>query len=153
MNKTLAIMSHFRRIALFGFAAVALLNPRVAGVGPLSGIFGTIVLRTGETGVLHISLVDEDGFGSPDEAVEVLVFRMTGNRTQDFRFEDIPPGVYGIRAYLDVDGDGRLDSGIAGPTEPWGMSWNSGKPRGWPRFTDISFELADTVQRVRVVLE
>ncbi len=55
--------------------------------------------------------------------------------------KDISYGMYGIRCFLDKNGNGKLDSGLFGPTEPWGMSFKNGRPFGMPSFNDICFEV------------
>lgn len=49
-----------------------------------------------------------------------------------FQFTDIPSGKYGIRCFLNEDGNQKLNKGIFGPAEPWGMSWQGEKASGWP---------------------
>ncbi|MCK7514820.1 MAG: DUF2141 domain-containing protein [Desulfobacterales bacterium] len=54
---------------------------------------------------------------------------------------NLPAGRYGVRCFLDLNGNGRLDKGPFGPTEPWGMSWNGARRAGFPKFGDIAFRV------------
>lgn len=36
-----------------------------------------------------------------------------------FSFENVPAGSYVLQGFQDVDGNGELDSGAFGPSEPW----------------------------------
>ncbi len=58
-----------------------------------------------------------------------------------FLFEKIPPGVYAIQGFLDVNGNGKFDMGSFGPKEPWG-NYRSARPsfRG-PKFSEMQFEI------------
>ena len=58
-----------------------------------------------------------------------------------YTFTDIPPGVYAIQAYQDVNENGQFDMGVFGPKEPYGFS-NSVRPRfSHPKFDDAKFEV------------
>jgi hypothetical protein len=62
-----------------------------------------------------------------------------------FVLEDVPPGVYAIRVFIDENGNDTLDMGFGGPVEPWGISKNF-KPFGPPRFKRASFEVSGNVE-------
>lgn len=48
---------------------------------------------------------------------------------------DIPPGEYAIRAFVDLDGDGKLDLNTRGrPTEPYASSLSPNRSRRSQRF-------------------
>jgi uncharacterized protein (DUF2141 family) len=70
-----------------------------------------------------------------------------------FQFIDIPPGRYGIRCFLDEDGNEKLNKGVFGPSEPWGMSWQGGKSSGWPKFKHIAFNVSKDLMDIRIVVE
>ena len=106
------------------------------------------------TGNIHIFLVTEEIFGTPFTGIQTQVLT-TGqeecnmNRVP-FTFTGIRPGIYGIRCYQDVNDNGTLDRGSFGPTEPWGMSWSGGRPRKWPAFKNISFEVTTDITDVTI---
>ena len=65
---------------------------------------------------------------------------------------DLPPGRYAVMAYVDRNGNGKLDRGMFGrPTEPYGFS-NGGGAFGAPDFSDAAFEVAGDGASVRVPL-
>jgi uncharacterized protein (DUF2141 family) len=56
-----------------------------------------------------------------------------------FQFGEVPRGTYGIRCFQDVNENQKLDRGVFGPSEPWGV-YRPKRPafRG-PQFEEISF--------------
>lgn len=59
------------------------------------------------------------------------------------RFGDLEPGRYGVMAFLDRNGDGRLNTLPIGlPTEPYGFSRNARGAFGPPRWSAASFEIS-----------
>lgn len=63
---------------------------------------------------------------------------------------DVPYGVYAIKAYHDLDGDGELDRNALGiPTEPYGVSNEARRRLGPPAWEDARF----TIDAPRRVLE
>jgi uncharacterized protein (DUF2141 family) len=70
-----------------------------------------------------------------------------------FSFQQVPPGTYALVTFLDMNGNGMLDSGFFGPTEPWGMSFRTSRPRfRAPRFEDASFTLPEENRFFRIEL-
>jgi len=48
--------------------------------------------------------------------------------TMTFTFENVSPGTYAVAAYHDVNGNGRMDTGMFGlPQEPYGFSNDVGR--------------------------
>lgn len=66
-----------------------------------------------------------------------------------FRFERVPAGTWVLRAFQDVNGNGKLDTGAFGPTEPTG-NHRAARPRfRAPRFDEMAFVVgADLTQLV-----
>lgn len=60
---------------------------------------------------------------------------------------------YGIRCFIDMNGDEKINIEIFRPTEPWGMSWQRKKPFGWPKWKDWSFDLRQDLTRLRIIVE
>jgi len=109
--------------------------------------------RVGREGVLFAYAVDEGGFASPQTGFRELRLHvgpveLAAGRVR-FSFI-LPPGRYGIRCFLDLDGNGRLDRGPLGPAEPWGMSWNGSRRFGFPKFGDIAFMLDKDIRGLRI---
>ncbi len=129
-------------------------------------------------GSVFISLVDKDSFLQPEKAIFHQVFpypfpinaapfpstpdsftpiqeKATGTSSfiLSFQFAGIPEGMYAIVAFLDENGNGTLDKGLFGPTEPWGMSFRSSRPRfRAPRFEDARFKVPEEVRYFRIEL-
>jgi len=107
-------------------------------------------------GVLHVFLVDERCFALPMSCILAATTTLDGSgpktRRVAFAFP-VPQGTYGIRCFLDVNGNGALDRGLFGPIEPWGMSWRVGRLAGFPRFADICFVVAGDVSCPMVIVE
>ncbi len=57
-------------------------------------------------------------------------------------FPAVPYGTYAIKAFQDLDGDGKLKTGFMGaPDEPWGFSNDATGFMGPAEFSDAKFEL------------
>jgi uncharacterized protein (DUF2141 family) len=110
-----------------------------------------------KTGTIYVYLVTEEVFKKPLTGLQTIV--LDGNASAKsgngvfFHFRDVPIGVYGIRCFQDTNGNGKLDQGLFGPSEPWGMSWNSGKPSSWPRYENISFVNEPDLPPLKIELE
>jgi uncharacterized protein (DUF2141 family) len=107
-------------------------------------------------GVLHVFLVDERSLSAPMSGIQAVTTKLdaSGPKTRRVAFAfTVPRGTYGIRCFLDMDGNGGLDRGLFGPMEPWGMSWRVRRPAGFPRFADISFAVAGDVTCPLMIVE
>lgn len=121
-----------------------------AAAGP-AVIRVTVLCR--EPGVLRVDLVDESTFGNPGRPLarrEVPVGAGGLAEPVTVSFEGLAPGRYAVRAFLDIDGNGRLNGGVLGPAEPWALSWAAGPRRGIPRFQDIAFSAAGEVFEIHM---
>jgi uncharacterized protein (DUF2141 family) len=110
-----------------------------------------------KTGDIYVYLVTEESFrtpftGSQEKVIEVGEQELR-KKVAAFKFEQVRAGNYGIRCFQDVDGDGKLERGLFGPKEPWGMSWQGKKPAKWPEFEDISFEVNSNITSIQIRLE
>ena len=57
-------------------------------------------------------------------------------------FPAVPYGTYAIKAFQDLDGDGKMKTGFFGaPEEPWGFSNDASGIMGPADFSDSKFEL------------
>jgi len=112
----------------------------------------TLTFETGaESGAVMVSLFDSEAAygagGEPIRHVRVDVER--GERT--VVFADLPEGAYALKAFHDVNGDGRMNTNPFGiPTEPFAFSNNARGnmgPAAWDRarFT-VSGETIQTIQ-------
>lgn len=69
-------------------------------------------------------------------------------------FTNVRPGVYGISAYHDENGNNKLDTNVVGmPTEDYGASRNARGTFGPPNFADAKFEYRGGHLRLTARLE
>jgi uncharacterized protein (DUF2141 family) len=115
-------------------------------------ITGRVLIN--EEGVLHIYLVDEDQFSVPFTGIEEFVVPISpvhlDSGSVPFAFPKIPAGRYGIRVFIDTNGNEKVDRGLFGPSEPWGMSWQEKRVARIPRFKDIAFQLAGDIVGIEI---
>jgi uncharacterized protein (DUF2141 family) len=115
------------------------------GSGALAdGAEVTVSVRCAETGTLRVDLVDEASFGDPDRPLqrrEETIGQDDVSRPITVSFSGLKAGRYALRAFIDRNGDGRLNVGPFGPTEPWALSWAAAEKRGVPRFEDVAFQV------------
>jgi uncharacterized protein (DUF2141 family) len=110
-------------------------------------ITGRVLIN--EEGVLYIYLVDEEQFSAPFTGIKEIVVPISPTQLDSgnvpFAFPNIPTGRYGIRVFIDTNGNGKLDRGLFGPSEPWGMSWQNKRVARIPRFKDIAFPVTEDI--------
>jgi uncharacterized protein (DUF2141 family) len=115
-------------------------------------ITGRVLIN--EEGVLYIYLVDEEQFSIPFTGIKEFVIPISSihldSGTVPFAFQNIPAGRYGIRVFIDTNDNGKLDRGLSGPREPWGMSWQEKRISRIPRFKDIAFQLAGDIHGLEI---
>lgn len=106
------------------------------------------------SGQILLSLYDSeaahDAGGKP---VRVAMARVEG-KTATARFEGLAPGRYAIKAFHDVDGDGKMKTNPFGmPLEPFAFS-NNAKPVGGPaRWEAASFEVPVGASETRIAIQ
>ena len=114
-------------------------------------------IQYSERGKIYVYLVNEKIFSTPLTGLQTMVLETTasGNSRNSarFRFQNVPPGSYGIRCFQDTNGNSKLDRGLFGPSEPWGMSWNSEKPSRWPRFENVAFQVHSDLPPIIIELQ
>ncbi|MDC7126505.1 MAG: DUF2141 domain-containing protein [Spirochaetales bacterium] len=115
-------------------------------------ITGTIKSENLSGEAIYIMLVTEEIFKTQLASQQEIVIKMDNpaKNEYDFCFENVSPGTYGIRCFIDQDGNKKLNGGIGGPSEPWGMSWKDGKAKGWPKFKDISFIVNKNITKLEI---
>jgi len=91
---------------------------------------------------LVVWLIMECHMSRPETGMRCLVIPVAaGQDAVELKFSMVPAGVYAIRAYQDLNGNGCLDGGLFGPREPWALSLQNGQARFPPRYEDIAFKL------------
>jgi uncharacterized protein (DUF2141 family) len=82
------------------------------------------------SGAIYVKLLNQTQFeqdiaGKDSPAPFALKLEANSNNAGKekipFRFFDVPPGMYAISCFQDLNGNGELDMGLFGPVEPWGM--------------------------------
>lgn len=112
-----------------------------------------VVVLCGEAGTLRVDLIDEDSFGDPRKPLrreELVVGEADIPCSASIRFTDLAVGRYALRAFIDRNGDGKLNGGLFGPIECWALSWSDGPKRRVPRFEDIAFTAGPGLKEIRL---
>jgi uncharacterized protein (DUF2141 family) len=130
-----------------GLALLALALMAAPGMAEEAGltIGGSISFR--KTGSIYVSLVTEEEYGRPGLAEHRFSLVLKPSQAElragrmRYAMQNVPAGTYALRAFQDVNGNGRLDSGIFGPTEPWCIYRLRLPAFRAPRFDEIRFEL------------
>jgi len=110
-----------------------------------------------KTGDIYIYLVNEKIFKKPFTGIQDTVITINKKdlkkKSVSFKFKGIQSGTYGIRCFQDENGNGKLDKGMFGPKEPWGMSWQGDKPAKWPKFKHIAFKVKSNIKDIQIELK
>lgn len=96
-------------------------------------------------GDIHIYLVTEEISKTPLTGIQTVIINPSqndiDNKKVTFEFKGVAAGTYGIRCFQDINSNRKLDRGMFGPKEPWGMSWQGEEPKRIPDFEDYSFSV------------
>jgi uncharacterized protein (DUF2141 family) len=107
-------------------------------------------------GTLVVFIVDEKRFRVPMNGIQSHVSEISVSTSSiqliPFTFR-VPVGRYALRCFLDTNGNGKLDRGLTGPLEPWGMSWQGKRLAGIPSFKDVSFQADHSLQVPLIIIE
>jgi uncharacterized protein (DUF2141 family) len=105
---------------------------------------GKIMLSVFDNAAAH------DGNGTPVRAAAVPV----EGAVVTAHFEGLRPGDYAVKAFHDVDGDGKLGTNPFGlPIEPYAFS-NDAKPQGGPpRWEAARFPVATGDNAIRITIK
>lgn len=146
MIRTLAVA------ALLAFASPALAQSASQSASQAADNRLTLTFETGaETGAVMVALYDAEAAyegGAPTRVARVDV--AAGGR--DAVFENLPAGAYGMKAFHDVDGDGKMNVNPFGmPTEPYAFSNNAVGNMGPAKWDRARFEVSGaTAQTIRL---
>lgn len=130
---------------MIAFAAALLL---LTQTGP-AGSSVVVTFETGaSTGSVMVALYNSEAAYEGGPAVANLAIPASGPVVA--RFENLPAGDYAVKAFHDVNGDGRMNTNPFGmPTEPYAFSNNAvGNmgPARWDRARfPVSGETAQTI--------
>lgn len=107
---------------------------------------GGDVLVTG-SGTLYIALFDKNSFDGDKPQLLGLQFVVPGPDAVlladkryriRYNFVGVKKGTYALKAFLDSNGNKKIDIGLFGPTEAWGFSKNTRHAFRGPTFDEVS---------------
>jgi 4,4'-diapolycopenoate synthase len=102
----------------------------------------------------YLVFASPSGFpGDRDKALRHGFLYIPSN-AQHLRIDtDLPPGIYAVTVYEDLNSNHKLDHNLIGiPREPVGVSNNPPARFGPPRFDECSFHLGDTAQTITITV-
>jgi uncharacterized protein (DUF2141 family) len=102
----------------------------------------------------YLVFASPSGFpGDRDKAVRHGFLPIPSN-AQHLRINtDLPPGIYAVTVYEDLNSNHKLDHNLIGiPREPVGVSNNPPARLGPPHFDECSFHLGDTAQTITITV-
>ena|SRR3989338_460061 len=102
------------------------------------------------SGAIMLGLYDSEAGFDAGKMVQGQRLDVTGPEATVV-FSGLKPGRYGIKAYHDIDGDGRMGTNPFGmPTEPYAASNNARGTMGPPAWADAAFDVAagETAQTI-----
>jgi uncharacterized protein (DUF2141 family) len=140
------------KIAALAALTIALIAPACAHAHIAEPTRLTLTFETGaETGSVMVSLYDSEAAyagGAPVRRAQVDV--AAGARTAVFA--DLPPGTYAVKAFHDVNGDGKMNVNPFGiPIEPVAFSNNAAPNMGAPKWDRTHFNVrGDTAQSIKI---
>ncbi|GHN03271.1 hypothetical protein WSM22_47600 [Cytophagales bacterium WSM2-2] len=104
-----------------------------------------------KAGKINVAIY-RDGEKFPDE--KNMVFKQSLDNATDkceFVFEAVPYGTYAVAIYQDVNGNGKLDTGMFGiPKEPFAFSNNFRPKFGGPSFEKCKFDFSKSNAAIKI---
>ena len=108
------------------------------------------VLEARDEGSLRVAVFHHRG-AFPDRDQALHRYALTSKRELTIR--ELPPGVYAVAVFQDINGDGKLNRNLFGrPTEPYGFSKNARGRFGPPEFEQASFALSKRGHQIEIRL-
>ena len=107
-----------------------------------------------KTGDLFIQLANEEEFNNDRTPPFALILRVGPEEMKkgkvSFQFGGVPGGTYGVRCFQDVNENQRLDRGVFGPSEPWGVYRPTRPAFRGPKFEEISFPVDRDITHIQI---
>jgi acyl-CoA reductase-like NAD-dependent aldehyde dehydrogenase/uncharacterized protein (DUF2141 family) len=102
----------------------------------------------------YLVFATPSGFpGDRDKALRHGFLPIPANAQHLLIDTDLPPGIYAVTVYEDLNTNHKLDHNFIGiPREPVGVSNNPPARFGPPHFSECSFHLGDTAQTITITL-
>jgi len=112
-------------------------------------------IMTSETGSILCRLVNRAQYDAESTTPFEVIISPSGvvAGVAVFSFEHVPGGTYTVDCYQDTNGNGRLDSGAMGPTEPTGTYRYARPIMRRPSFDEVAFGLSSDRTDIVVELE
>ena len=104
-------------------------------------------------GRIMVALYDSEAAGAAGKPAGTAMVEVTGTGDVAARFTGLAPGHYGVKAFHDVDGNGRMNTNPFGiPTEPFAFSRDAVGERGPASWSAAGFDVAagDNAQRITI---
>jgi len=122
--------------------ALALLATAAQAAEPAGELTVTFQNLKTKTGAIMLSLNgSEEAYGGKAPETAQAMIPVSGD-TASTTFKGLAPGRYAIKAFHDVNGDGKMGANPFGmPTEPFAFSNNAHGNMGPAKWADASFEV------------
>ncbi len=93
-------------------------------------------------GDVYVFLTTEETFNENRfSGIDTLIFPVDMNKTSiEYEFKNVPPGIYALSCFQDVNGNNKFDKFLFLPFEPWAFTF-SNEVKFPPKFEDISFDI------------
>jgi len=123
-----------------------------------------------KTGTIYLLILDRDHFkdyevlgkkgGETEKSTDgnTGIIIEVGDKEKEageipFELKNIPTGTYAIRAFIDTNGNGKLDKGKFGPKEPWG-NFKSIRPlMRSATFDEMKFDVENDINTIKFELK
>lgn len=106
---------------------------------------------TSQSGVLNVSIwKNVKGFPKKSEDAVALKTMPVVGQDMTVRFDGLEQGQYAVMVYHDLNSNGKLDMGLMGPKEPYGLSNNFRSKFGPPNFEDCAVNISDKMQVIDI---
>jgi uncharacterized protein (DUF2141 family) len=136
--KTAAIFLSIATLQTAAYAVIPLSSARAQDAASLTVSFTG--LRT-PSGAIMVGVYDSEASFAAGKMVKAARIDVAGAEAATV-IAGLAPGRYGIKAYHDIDGDGRMGMNPFGiPTEPYAASNNAPSNMGPPAWADAVFEV------------
>lgn len=132
------MMHAFRRVPFLAASLAVLLSTAAAGAAAAGELRATVLGVKPRQGTVMVALYDS---AENYRANHRLVGQMLTPTGSDLTvvFAGLPPGRYGLSAFQDIDGNGKLTANLLGiPTEPYGFSAGAAASFGPPAFEALA---------------
>lgn len=132
-------------------AALLLLTTPAASQAARAGSSVVLTFQTGaRTGSVMVALYDSEAAYTGGPAVARMAVSAAGPVVA--RFQNLPAGNYAVKAFHDVNGDGRLNTNPFGmPTEPYAFSNNAVGNMGPARWAAARFPVSGRTAQTIVI--